>query len=117
MRYDIFRPRNLRDLYEYDPKRISTKVHQPVQIIHGGADRRVPVANAYELERLIASNGNSNVDLIVLPGHNHLLLKEDPNGIATSYGNLSSNRIGHSTLRIVQLSTKAKITEASKNGK
>ena len=95
------RNKNLRYLYGFDPLKTARHIRQPVLIIHGKTDRRVPFIDAIKLEKAIRSNGNNNVTVRILPGCNHLLLKEHPEGTPTRYGNISSNKIPEEVLTII----------------
>jgi len=49
---------------------------RPVLLMHGTADREVPVEQAY----LLKSAGGPNVELWIVPGADHLIFTEDGNG-------------------------------------
>lgn len=70
-------------------------------IINGKTDRRVPYTDAFKLSDTIKANGNSNVEVIIIPNYNHLLLKESPDGIETEYGKINSNRVPEEVLKII----------------
>jgi dipeptidyl aminopeptidase/acylaminoacyl peptidase len=72
-----------------------------VLIVHGETDRRVPYADAYKLANAITASGNSRVEISILPNHNHLLLKESPDGKDTSYGRLNSNSVPDEILTMI----------------
>lgn len=93
--------RNLRYLYDFDPLETAGLVKQPVLILQGETDRRVPPGDAYRLQEAIQNNGNQNVTVMVLPDHNHLLLKESDTGTETEYGRLSSNQVPDAVLEII----------------
>ncbi|MFO8001339.1 MAG: alpha/beta hydrolase [Marinilabilia sp.] len=93
--------RNLEFLYRFDPLKTARLIHSPVLIVHGKTDRRVPYTDAYILSNAIKDNGNRNVEVKVLTGYNHLLLKEAPDGIETKYGKISSNRVPEEILDII----------------
>jgi uncharacterized protein len=93
--------RNLAFLYQFDPIITASLIQIPVLIIHGETDRRVPYADAYKLSNAITANGNSSVEVNILPNHNHLLLKESPDGKETSYGRLNSNRVPDEVLTMI----------------
>ena len=92
---------NLSFLYDYDPLETIRLINQPVLIIQGQSDRRVPYRDAYIIIEELRKNGNTQVSVHVLPEYNHLLLKEDSTGKQTSYGRVSSNRIPDEVLSII----------------
>ncbi len=93
--------KNLKYLYEFDPLQTVRMIKQPVLIIHGKKDRRVPFTDAFKLENELKLNGNNNVTVKILEEHNHALLEEDSTGVETSYGTLSSNQISDEVLTII----------------
>jgi hypothetical protein len=95
------RNKNLKHLYGFDPLKTARHIRQPVLIIHGKTDRRVPFTDAIKLEKAIKSNGNRDVTVSILSGYNHLLLKEHPEGKPTSYGKITSNKIPEEVLNIL----------------
>jgi len=96
------RNKNLRYLSGFDPLESARHIRQPVLILHGKTDRRVAFTDAIKLEKAITSNGNRDVTVKIMPGYNHLLLKEDPEGIPTRYGNISSNKIPDEVLTMIE---------------
>ncbi|MDP8226735.1 MAG: prolyl oligopeptidase family serine peptidase [Candidatus Celaenobacter polaris] len=95
------RDRNMQFLFDFDPVETIRLVQQPVLIIHGKADRRVPSTDAYILAEELRKSGNQNVTVHVLPDHNHALLKEDSLGIPSSYGRISSNSIPDDVINLI----------------
>ena len=93
--------RNLKYLYDFDPLETASLVKQPVLILQGETDRRVPPGDVYRLSGAIQDNGNKNVTVMVLPAHNHLLLKESDTGTETEYGRISSNQVPEKVLEII----------------
>ncbi len=93
--------KNLEFLYQFDPLKTASLIQSPVLIINGKSDRRIPYADAFKLTNAIRANGNSNVEVNILPNYNHLLLKECPDGLETSYGRIHSNRIPDEVLVII----------------
>ncbi|MFO7671709.1 MAG: prolyl oligopeptidase family serine peptidase [Bacteroidales bacterium] len=92
---------NMRFLYDYDPIETIRLIHQPVLIISGERDRRVPASDAYILADELQKTGNGNVSVHILPDYNHLLLKEDSAGIQSGYGMISSNQLPEEVLDII----------------
>lgn len=92
---------NMRFLYDYNPFETIRLIHQPVLIINGQTDRRVPFADAYILENELRKFGNGNVTVHVLPDHNHALLKEDTTGFQSSYGRISSTALPVEVLKLI----------------
>ena len=93
--------KNLEFLYQFDPLKTASLIQAPVLIINGKTDRRVPYTDAFKLTNAIKANGNSNVEVKILPNYNHLLLKESPDGIETRYGRILSNRVPDEVLKII----------------
>lgn len=92
---------NMRFLNGYNPLETIRLIHQPVLIISGERDRRVPASDAYTLADELRKNGNENVSVHVIPDYNHLLLKEDSTGIQSRYGKLSSSKVPEEVLSII----------------
>lgn len=74
---------NLKYLNNFDPLQTASQIEQPVLIINGENDRRVPSTDADKLSDAITSNGNKNVTVHILSEYNHLLLKESITGVET----------------------------------
>lgn len=92
---------NMRFLNDFDPLESIRDIRQPVLIISGARDRRVPASDALLIADELRKKGNENVSVHVLPEYNHLLLKEDSAGIQSSYGKISSNRMPEEVLDIL----------------
>lgn len=95
------RDRNMQFLFDFDPLETIRLTQQPVLIVHGKTDRRVPYSDAYILGEELRSSGNGNVTIHVLPEHNHLLLKEDSTGKTSSYGKISSNALPDDVINLI----------------
>lgn len=93
--------KNLKFLYQFDPLKTACLIQAPMLIISGKTDRRVPYTDAFKLTNAIKANGNSKIEVRILPNHNHLLLKESSDGIETEYGRINSNRVSDEVLRII----------------
>lgn len=93
--------RNMQFLYDFDPLVTIRMIDQPVLILQGQADRRVPASDAFILADELRKSGNENVTLHLLPDYNHLLLKEDSAGFQSSYGYISSTALSDEVLEII----------------
>jgi pimeloyl-ACP methyl ester carboxylesterase len=58
----------------FDPARVMSDVRQPMLIVHGLLDTQVQPSNADALEKLAATRKRGTVDVVRLPGVNHLLV-------------------------------------------
>ena len=76
----------------YDPLPAARKVTAPVLILHGATDRQVTADQAEELAAALRSARNSDVTVNVLPGVNHLFLK-DASGNPAGYAALPDKRL------------------------
>lgn len=61
-------------LLAFDPAKVMKNVDQPVLIVQGDLDRQVPPGSADALEALARTRKKGDVDVVTLPGVNHLLL-------------------------------------------
>jgi dipeptidyl aminopeptidase/acylaminoacyl peptidase len=93
--------KNLEFLYQFDPLKTASLIQTPVLIINGKTDKSVPYTDAFKLKNAIRANGNNNVEVNILPNHNHLLLKESSDGIETKYGRMHSNNVPDEVLTII----------------
>lgn len=93
--------RNMRFLFDFDPLETIRMINQPVLILQGQTDRRVPVTDALLLADELRKSGNENVTMHILPYHNHALLKEDSTGFQSSYGNIFSTALSDEVLEII----------------
>lgn len=82
----------LRDWLAHDPQ-VDVRAHRAdVLLVHGEQDLQVPVAQAEELATLLRARGAGVVQVLRVPGVNHLLLADslgDPEG----YGRLLSRTL------------------------
>jgi pimeloyl-ACP methyl ester carboxylesterase len=81
----------------FDPAKPMSDIDQPLMILHGELDTQVPPANADRLETLARSRRNRPVDLVKLPGVNHLLVPA-ATGEVDEYANLKDKRISAAVL-------------------
>lgn len=86
------RDNNLKFLFDFDPLETIRLIHQPVLIIQGKTDRRVPFTDAFILADELRKSGNEQVTVHVLPEYNHALLKE---------GKISSSKIPDEVLTLI----------------
>jgi pimeloyl-ACP methyl ester carboxylesterase len=70
----------LRDWLAFDPRAVRDRLSTAVLVVHGTADRQVPVAQAEELAALLVARGAVPVEVARLPGVNHLLRPEPTSG-------------------------------------
>jgi pimeloyl-ACP methyl ester carboxylesterase len=63
-----------RSYLAFDPARVMSDVRQPILIVHGLLDTQVQPSNADALEKLAATRKRGSVDVVRLPGINHLLV-------------------------------------------
>lgn len=93
--------RNMRFLFDFDPLETIRMINQPVLIVQGQTDRRVPATDAFIIADELMNSGNENVTMHVLPYHNHALLKEDSAGFQSSYGNISTTALSEEVLELI----------------
>ena len=61
---------NMRFLNDFDPMETIRDIRQPVLIISGARDRRVPASDALVIANESRKKGNENVSVHVLPEYN-----------------------------------------------
>jgi alpha-beta hydrolase superfamily lysophospholipase len=66
----------LRDWLAFDPRAVREPLATAVLLVHGTADRQVPVAQASELAAWLTQRGAKPVQVAIVPAVNHLLLAE-----------------------------------------
>ncbi len=78
----------------YDPLPTARRLRSPVLVLQGATDRQVTADQAPELAAAIRAGGNRDVTLRVVPGVNHLFLR-DPEGTADvqRYAGLPSKQV------------------------
>jgi dienelactone hydrolase len=91
-----------RQFLEVDPSVYARGVSCPALILHGDRDSNVPVEHADKLAAALRANGNADVTVEILAGHNHLFL-EDPDGFFRRYGELLShtNQVSDEILTLI----------------
>ncbi|HEV2735617.1 MAG TPA: alpha/beta hydrolase [Longimicrobiaceae bacterium] len=84
-------------LMAHDPLPLARRLRLPVLVLQGETDRQVPAAEAPALAAAIRAGGNRDVAVRVLPGVNHLLVR-DPNGDVRGYAALPSKQVAPEVL-------------------
>lgn len=84
-------------LMAHDPLPFARRLRLPVLVLQGETDRQVPAAEAPALATAIRSGGNRDVTVRVLPGVNHLLVR-DPSGDVRGYASLPSKQVAPEVL-------------------
>jgi dienelactone hydrolase len=81
----------------YDPLTTAKNVRTPTLILQGGTDRQVTAEQAEKLGAAIRGGGNTDVTVKMFPGKNHLFI-DDPDGNATGYAKLPTNKMAAEVL-------------------
>jgi pimeloyl-ACP methyl ester carboxylesterase len=76
----------------FDPARIMRDVEQPLLIVHGQLDGQVAPSNADGLEQLARSRRRGSVEVVRVPGVNHLLVPAKT-GELDEYGTLPDRTV------------------------
>ena len=76
----------------FDPARIMRDVDQPLLIVHGQLDTQVAPSNADALEQLARTRRRGSVEVVRVPGVNHLLVPA-ATGETDEYGTLSDRTV------------------------
>ncbi|HEX2189512.1 MAG TPA: alpha/beta hydrolase [Longimicrobiaceae bacterium] len=84
-------------LMEHDPLPWARRLRVPVLVLQGETDRQVPAAEAEALAAAIRAGGNRDVTVRLLPGVNHLLVR-DPDGHPRGYAALPSREVAPEVL-------------------
>jgi pimeloyl-ACP methyl ester carboxylesterase len=79
----------------FDPARILRDVEQPLLIVHGGLDAQVAPSNADGLEQLARARRRGTVEVVRVPGVNHLLVPATT-GEIDEYGTLPDRTVSAS---------------------
>lgn len=87
----------LRFFMEHDPLVPLKQVRQPVLVLHGENDRQVFAHHAQTIASTLRDAGNERVELMLLPGLNHLLLPSATGAVA-EYGSLEVQSLGEDVL-------------------
>jgi hypothetical protein len=72
----------------FDPARVMRDVEQPLLVLHGSLDGQVAPTNADNLEQLARARRRGTVDVVKVPGVNHLLVPAQT-GSVDEYGTLA----------------------------
>lgn len=72
-----------RSFLQFEPAEVVPRVRQPLLVLHGEGDERLPVDHADRLAALARTRGReeSTVEVVKIPGVNHLLLDSAPDVI------------------------------------
>jgi uncharacterized protein len=82
-----------RSLLLFDPAKVMPKIKQPVLIVHGDLDRHVPPHHADALAKLARARKKAPpVELVHLPGINHLLVPAET-GEVSEYPGLKEKTV------------------------
>jgi uncharacterized protein len=82
-----------RSLLLFDPAKVMPKIKQPVLIVHGDLDMQVPSHHADTLAKLASARKKAGpVDLLHLPGINHLLVPAET-GEVSEYPGLKDKTV------------------------
>jgi len=76
----------------YDPAKIMREVEQPLLVVHGELDAQVAPSNADSLEQLARTRRRGSVEVVRVPGVNHLLVPATTGSIA-EYGMLTDRTV------------------------
>jgi hypothetical protein len=84
-----------RSFLEFEPADVTRRTRQPLLVIHGELDRQVPYYHADQLAEFarVRRREESTVDLILLPGVNHLMVSAETDERAAEYVDLSDLEI------------------------
>ncbi len=87
----------------FDPIRTMKDVRQPILIVQGELDTQVPPHHADKLaEAARARKRNAGVDIVKVPGVNHLLVPAKT-GEVTEYGTLSDSKVSPAVTSAISL--------------
>lgn len=87
-------------LMAHDPLPFARRLRVPVLVLQGETDRQVPAAEAAALAAAIRAGGNRDVAVRLLPGVNHLLVR-DPDGHPRGYAALPSKSVAPEVLGVL----------------
>jgi pimeloyl-ACP methyl ester carboxylesterase len=76
----------------FDPARVMRDVDQPLLIVHGALDAQVAPSNADSLEQLARTRKRGSVEVVRVPGVNHLLVPATT-GEVDEYGTLADREV------------------------
>lgn len=86
---------------DYDPLPVARRVQAPVLILHGETDRQVTADQAPLLAAAYRESGNQDVTVHIMPGINHLFLK-DVTGAVAGYGSLTDTKVPEDVLALIR---------------
>jgi fermentation-respiration switch protein FrsA (DUF1100 family) len=76
----------------FDPAKVMRDIEQPLLVVHGLLDTQVARANADRLEQLARARRRGSVDVVRVPGVNHLLVPATT-GEIDEYGTLKERGV------------------------
>ncbi len=79
-------------ILQFDPSQVIAKVRQPILVVQGMLDTQVEPANADRLETLARGRKGRTVDIVKIPGVNHLFVPAE-SGEVTEYASLKDKQI------------------------
>jgi hypothetical protein len=79
-------------LLKFDPEDVIRNVRRPVLLVHGELDTEVPVAHVERLAEFARDGRPTSVDVVTIPGVNHLLLPA-VTGDADEYASLADRNV------------------------
>ena len=84
-----------RSFLEFEPADVTRRTRQPLLVMHGELDRQVPSHHADQLAEFarVRRREESTVDLVLLPGVNHLMVSAETDERAAEYVDLSDPEI------------------------
>jgi uncharacterized protein len=90
----------MRFFLDHDPLPVARQVRTPVLVLQGETDRQVTAEQAAELGAAFRAGGNPDVTVHVLPGINHLMLR-DPDGNPAGYVALDDRNVAPEVLAAI----------------
>ena len=82
-----------RSMLMFDPADVMPRVRQPILVVQPALDRQVPAHHGEKLAEMArARKGKARVELVTLPGLNHLLVKATT-GEVSEYDSLTEKRV------------------------
>jgi alpha-beta hydrolase superfamily lysophospholipase len=76
----------------FDPAKVMRDIEQPLLVVHGLLDTQMAPANADRLEQLATARRRGSVDIVRVPGVNHLLVPAT-SGEIDEYGTLKERAV------------------------
>ena len=91
-----------RSFLEFDPAEVMRRTRQPVLILHGELDRQIPPHHADRLAELALARRRkeSTIQLVKMPGINHLMLRATTGGVE-EYSRLSDKNVASEVISVL----------------